>query len=149
MILPLIDYADFMIESTCYTTHKRLETLQEKAVKYIDNSLNKKLTINDLNVLYNIQPLKMRWREHICCVMYRQSKLHAKLDRSKAYMNLRSNSKVKFKKHRMRKYELYLRSPLLQGLKVWEMLSPDVQKATTKVKFKLLIRQICGQTIVK
>ena len=91
----------------------------------------------------------MRWREHICCVMYRQSKLHAKLDRSKAYMNLRSNSKVKFKKHRMRKYELYLRSPLSRGLKVWEMLSPGVQKAATKVKFKLLIRQICGQTIVK
>ena len=70
MILPLIDYADFMIESTCYTTHKQLETLQEKAVKYIDNSLNKKLTINNLYVLYNIQPLKMQWREHyvVLCI---------------------------------------------------------------------------------
>ena len=95
MILPLIDYADFMRESTCYTMHKQLVTLQEKAVKYMDNSLNKKLTINDLYALYNIQPLKMRWRKHICCVMYRQSKLHVKLDCSKAYVNLRSNSKVK------------------------------------------------------
>ena len=45
-----------------------------------------------------------------------------RIESSKAYLNLRSNAKVKFKKHRMRKYELYLCSPLLCGLKVWEML---------------------------
>ena len=65
-----------------------------------------------------------------------------RIDSRKAYLNLHSNAKVKFKKHRMQKYELYLRSPLLRGLKVWKMLSPEVQKASTKVKFKCLIRKI-------
>ena len=34
-IVPLLDYADFMIESSPVMTHNRLEGLQEKAIKYI------------------------------------------------------------------------------------------------------------------
>ena len=57
--------------------------------------------------------------------------------------NLRSNKKVKFKKGKLRKFELYLRSPLCRGISVWEMLTADVQRATTKVKFKKLIHVLC------
>ena len=31
----------------------------------------------------------------------------------------------------------------IEGMKVWNMLPANVQKATTKVKFKCLIKKIC------
>ena len=38
---------------------------------------------------------------------------------------------------------MHLKSPRVRGVKVWDMLPATVQKATTKVKFKLLIKKIC------
>ena len=58
-------------------------------------------------------------------------------------LNLCSNKKVKLKKERVYKYALYLKTPKICGDGVWEMLPAMVQKATTKVKFKALIKQIC------
>ena len=41
---------------------------------------------------------------------------------------------------------LYLKSPKVRGIKVWEMLPANVQKAPTifKVKFKNFIKLICN-----
>ena len=58
-------------------------------------------------------------------------------------VQLRSSKKVKFKKGKKHQYELYLRSPLSRGVKIWEMLTAKVQKATTRVKFKRLIHELC------
>ena len=91
---------------------------------------------------YNVQPLCLRYREHISCFMYRQSKRSDILDPVRPAINLRSN-KVKFKKERVYKYALYLKSPKMCGVGVWDMLPAMVQKATTKVKFKALIKKIC------
>ena len=83
--------------------------------------------------MYNVQPLSLRYREHISCLMYRQSKLPGMLDHGRPSINLRSNAKIKFKKRKKRqKYQLYLKSPKVRGVKVWEMLPSGVQKATTK-----------------
>ena len=41
------------------------------------------------------------------------------------------------------RHEKYLKSPLVRGVKLWEMLPEKVQKATTKVKFKSFVKQIC------
>ena len=51
---------------------------------------------------------------------------------------------MKFKKPRKRTYELFLKSPLSQCSKIWEMLKPEVQKATTKVQFKNAIKFVCS-----
>ena len=75
--------------------------------------------------------------------MYRQSKRSDILDRVRPAINLRSNKKVKFKKERIYKYAIYLKCPKMRGVNVWDMLPAMVQKATTKVKFKALIKQIC------
>ena len=69
--------------------------------------------------------------------------MHHHVDTSKAYIDLRSNKRVKFKKARKRTYELYLKSPLYRCSKLWDMLKPEVQKATTKVKFKSFVKQMC------
>ena len=41
------------------------------------------------------------------------------------------------------RYIMHLKSPRVHGVKIWDMLPATVQKATTKVKFKLLIKKIC------
>ena len=48
LILPLMDYSDFMIESSSLPQIRRLEKLQEKAVKYIDNNMYSSLKYEDL-----------------------------------------------------------------------------------------------------
>ena len=73
--------------------------------------------------------------------MYRSRNINLKLTRPT--INMRSNSKVHFKKRRKRKYEKYLKSHLVREIKLWEMLPEKGQKATTKVKIMNLIRQIC------
>ena len=45
IILPLMDYSDFMIESSSLPQIRRLEKLQEKAVKYIDNNMYSSLKL--------------------------------------------------------------------------------------------------------
>ena len=64
--------------------------------------------------------------------MYRSRNINLELART--YYNMRSNSKVHIKKRRKRKYEKYLKSPLVRGIKLWEMLPEKGQQATTKVK---------------
>ena len=66
------------------------------------------------------------------------------LELHKPKINLRSNKKVKFKKGKLRKYELYLNSPLSRGIKIWDMLTAEMQRVTTKVKFKKLVHMICA-----
>ena len=70
---------------------------------------------------YGIQPLCLRYREHIGCFMYRQSKQVGMLDPTTPSINLRSNKKVKFKKCCKRRYAMYMKSPKVRGMKVWDI----------------------------
>ena len=88
-----------------------------------------------LYIQYKIQPLFLRYGEHISCVMHRQSKMSGMLDYHSPWINLRNIKKIKFMKKSRWRYELYLKSPKV-CVKVWEMLPAGVQKATTKVKFE-------------
>ena len=64
--------------------------------------------------------------------------MHGKLDLHRSNINLRSNNKVIFKRLCIHTYEVFLKSPLSQCIKVWEMLKSEVQWETTEVKFKSL-----------
>ena len=65
------------------------------------------------------------------------------LDPFRPAINLRSIKKVKFKRDTKYRYQIYLKSPRIRGVRVWDMLPATVQKATTKVKFNTLIKKIC------
>ena len=142
-ILPLMDYGDFMIESGPIPRVRRLEKLQLKALKYIDNHAHLGEDEDALYRMYHVQPLSLRWREHIACLMYRLSKDPTNVELRRPKVNLRSNKKVQFKRRQIRQYELYLKSPLSRGGKIWDMLTAEMQRATTKVKFKMLVHTLC------
>ena len=54
-----------MLESSAIMKHNRLERLQEKAIKYINNGNVVYNNIDDMYVRYNVQPLKLKWRVHM------------------------------------------------------------------------------------
>ena len=39
--------------------------------------------------------------------------------------------------------QLYLKSPMARGIRIWETLTSEMQRAPTKVKFKQMIKALC------
>ena len=145
VIVPLLDYADFLIDSGPSYFIKRIENLHEKALRLIDCKKHKKAEIGNLEIIYGIDPPKKRRKDHHCVIMYRLSKQGGNLDSYRPSMILRSRSKVKFKEKR-RILQGILKSPMYRGIKLWNMIPEDVQRALTKVKFKTGIRGIIYQS---
>ena len=94
-------------------------------------------------VRYNVQHLKLIWPEDMLYVAYRQSRMKHMVETDRPKIVLRSHDKIKFKTFGIRHYELYLKSPLPRCIKVWNTVCKEVQRATSKVKFKKLIRPMC------
>ena len=139
VILPLFDYADFLIDGGPMYYIRKIDNLHEKAVKIIDCNKHR---IDDLNVLENVYFLERpeRWRkEHHCMIKYRLSKFGENIDTYRPTIRLRSRKKVKFKSNK-RNLEKILKSPLYRGIKLWDMIPESIQRSLTKVKFKRLIK---------
>ena len=64
MILPLNDYADFMVKSGPTNKVSQLEKLHERPVKTIDNKQYPKLSIEGLMNFYRLHPLCEKPNEH-------------------------------------------------------------------------------------
>ena len=99
----LFDYADIMVGCAGQSKLDKSERLQEMALRYVNNEVGRNVDIDKLYVKYNVQRLPVRYKEHISCFMYRQSKICVNLELSRPNIYLRSNNKVKFKKVKQRK----------------------------------------------
>ena len=139
VIIPQLDYADFLIDSGTAYFINRIENLHEKALRLIDCKKHKNLDHCELELLYNIDSPKKRRCDHHCSIMYRLSRRGWSLDMYRPSIRLRSRNKIKFKQ-RMRTLEGILKSPLYRGIKLWDTISESVQRSTTKVKFKSQIK---------
>ena len=70
--------------------------------------------------------------------MYNLAHSAYQLDVKRPDIVLRNRNKMKFKTP-ITKLTKILKSPFYRGVNLWDRLSEDVQRATTKVKFKRLI----------
>ena len=77
----------------------------------------------------------MRRHEHHSAIMYRQCRVVEKLYVYWPPMTLRSNKKIKFRRQNLNLKGIE-ESPMMRGIKIWDMLPPGLQRATTKVKCK-------------
>ena len=140
-IIPLFDYADFLIESGRNVLIERLDTLHSKALRIIDCKLNKRADDTQLERVYGLQsPVSRRW-EHHCAVMYRLSRMQCNLDVHRPKINLRSRNNIKFRNYK-RNLKGLEKCPMLRGIRLWDQIPQSVQRALTKVKFKTGIRQV-------
>ena len=140
-IVPLIDYADFLIESGPTYYIDRVNSLHEKAVYIIDCNAHKNVSVKNLETMYRLEPPLRRRTEHHAAIMFRLSKGGQPLDKHRPTINLRSRKKVRFRLHH-RNMQRFLKSPLSRGIKIWDRIPHAIQRSTTKVKFKNSLKQI-------
>ena len=143
-VRPVLEYADFLVDSCNKQRTAKLLNIQKRAVKIIDQARHKDSTYKELLALYNIEDLENRRKKHHLSVMYRQARNINNLDLRRPDTNLRSNLKIKFR-NKVTQLTKVQKSPYYRGVTLWDMLPLDVQRATTKVKFKQgLSRHIPG-----
>ena len=141
VIVPLLDYADFLIDSGPAYYIRRIENLQDKALRVIYCKKHKTVDIHNLEIIYRVDHPKKRRQEHHCAIMYRLSRLGRDLDNYRPPIRLRSRNKIEFKQ-KMRSLEGILKSPMNRGIKLWNMIPENIQRSVTKVKFKAGIQGI-------
>ena len=134
-IRPVMEYADFLVDSCNKQKSKKLSRIQKRAVKIIDQARHKDLDYKELLALYDMEDLVMRRKKHHLSVMYRQARDHSNLDAHRPEIGLRSNPKIRFK-NKITQLTKVQNSPYYRGVTLWDRLPADVQRATTKVKFK-------------
>ena len=96
-VLPMLDYADFIVDSGRADKIERLNSLQKRAVKLIDNKLNRGLDSAQLMDFYDIQRLSKRRKDHHLSLMYRLKDNKELLEPYRAEVGLRSKTKIKFR----------------------------------------------------
>ena len=80
----------------------------------------------------------MRRKRNLIKIMYKESKDTNNINYRRPQMELRSKSKVKLKQNFTSLTKVYM-SPFYRGLRLWDLLSTDLQKEADFVKFKLKI----------
>ena len=94
--------------------------------------------MNQLQDLYGLKSVTKRQDEHLYTLMYGLSKRLDHIEEHRPEVHLRGRNKVKFRKYK-RTFEMFLKCPLARGVFLWDRLHEDVQKSTTKFKFKKCI----------
>ena len=118
-ILPVVEYADQMVKSGPTDKITRLQSLQDKAVRIIDNREHPELDIEGLSNLYRITPRnEEQSRAFKCAIMYRLSS-KTMVETVRPEIHLRNRNKIKFRTYKS-VYEKYLKSPCAQGSTMWD-----------------------------
>ena len=106
--------------------------MQERALTLIGQGGQNK---NIIRNTYDIESLQARRRKHHLALMYRMSRIDAYIDQDKPEIVLRNRLKIKFITPKT-KLTKVMKSPYYKGITLWDMLPLEIQRATTKVKFK-------------
>ena len=137
MIRPHLDYIDFVVDSSASDRILKLDRLQNKALRRIEycTDANRRESIDVLQGKYNIEPLKLRRKRNLVKIIYKNSKNTMNIDQERPNMDLRSKPKVKLKSKFTSITKVY-NSPLYRGLRLWDKLTPNLQKEENKFRFK-------------
>ena len=138
-ILPILEYADYLVESSRASFGLKLQRLQSRGLRIVEysHSLVNRFSVEDLHIRNNIKYLNVR-RKHNLHMLARDSTF---LDNQPRTRQLRGNDKIKFSISRP-KTERYVKIPLFRGVKVWDALPAPIQKRPTIIMFKAAIKNI-------
>ena len=138
-----MEYGDFLVDSAKRDTVNKLDKKQERALKMIAYQYGEPLrpTIRTLIQMYRIEDLSKRWRKHLLSLMYNISKDIDIIDDYRPDKILRSHDQVKLQTHSTRSSKIKKR-PYYRGVKEWEKVQSEIQKAETKEPFKKELKNI-------
>ena len=134
-ILPILDYADFLFDSTVKHELDLLDCIQDRALRLTGRGRLENVAVGNA---YNIEPLRARRRKHHLSLLYRLRKIDLYIDSVRPEIELRSRNKITISTAKT-KLTKVMKSPYYRGVSLWDMLPEEVQRATTKVRFKRLI----------
>ena len=95
-VLPMLDYADFLVESGKTEKIDRVDTIQKRALRIIDCKTNQGRNDLQLLTLYGLQTLAQRRAQHHLVLMYRLTQDKDYIDTYRPPNTLRNSSKIKF-----------------------------------------------------
>ena len=135
-ILPIIDYMSILINSSTQRKIKKLQPLQNRAIRIIENCYGYISTpvMTELHVKHHLKLLKERRRIFMLKLMYKLSKDAENVNTYRPEMMLRTAPKVKMKiqftdKERVRRSPYYLCNQL------WDNIDSQVQTAISMFEF--------------
>ena len=96
-ILPILHYADFLVDSGGVSFIGKLDTIQKRCLKIIDRKLHPGASANELCQVYNHSSLEDRPKKHLLSVMYRHAQKKFNLENQRPKIQLRNRGKIKFK----------------------------------------------------
>ena len=134
MILPVMDYCDFIIDSGPVANVRKLQTTQNKCLRLCLGIVDPRdIPIHVLHTRCKMDLLSERRNCHLLSLMYRMSK---NLDNIMIPVRvLRNNINIKFKVNRPI-LESFRSSPLYRGMLSWDSLDAVVQHSVTLEIFK-------------
>ena len=140
MIRPHLEYVDFIIESGSKTLVSKVDRLQERALRRIEycNPVENRKTYHDLEILYNIEPLKSRRKSSLLNQMYYQSKIECNITEDRCDRILRNSKKIKMRYKFSNLTKLH-NSPYYRGVKLWNKFPERIQTCKVKFEFKKLV----------
>ena len=111
-----------MVDSGKLSKIDRLNNLHKRAVKLIDNKAHRDQDIAQLMSTYGLESLLKRREKHHLSLMYRLKDDKYLLEQYRANIELRNNSKIKFKT-RTAKLTKVANSPYYRGVRLWDHLN--------------------------
>ena len=143
MILPILEYGDIFLHSASQKIRKKLQTLQNKALRC---ALNKE-KYTETNVLHEeakILKLKERRHMHVLLHMFQLSQMpNFKIWKAHKTTGVRTrSSKKKLISFKRPNNEKYKRSITYQGPKLWNLLPGYLQKIDSYYDFKTQVKKL-------
>ena len=143
MILPILEYGDIFIHSASKKSRKKLQTLQNKALKC---ALSKDKLYNTENLHNEAKLLKLKDRRHVHILlhMFQLAQIPGfKLWKAYQTTGVKTrSSKKKLISFRRPNNERYRKSITYQGPKLWNSLPAHIQKMDSYHDFKIQTKKL-------
>ena len=145
MILPLLEYCNFVFNSGKKSKLDKVDRVQSKCIQIIENShdVQSREKETDLCTMFRIEPLQKRHEIQLACAMYRLSRNDRYIDHDTRRENLRSANKLRFKCP-FTKVVKIRKSPFHRGVDLWNSLKVEHHRAEYKERFKTLLKNSLG-----
>lgn len=133
-ILPLMEYANFTYTLVPVQLRKKLQRLQNKALKIIYKTQDSQ-TLQELHTIAKLTSVDQRANKQLICLMYKRSHNPSDYPLHATSRSTRLNEKVRFKIPKPNN-EKFKKFPLYVGSNLWDELDQSIQRTPEYSIFK-------------
>lgn len=133
-ILPLMEYSNFIYPLVPITLRKKLQRLQNRALKIIFKNIDN-LSLPELHNNAKLTSVEQRASRQLTCLMYKRSHNPSDYPLLTTARHTRQNEKIRFDLPKPNS-EKFKRFPLYVGSKLWDLLDHSTQRTPEYFHFK-------------